>query len=512
MARRTGDSFGSAGFKAAKLAPAAGRRAGDSFGQGLGIASGVFPRKGKGWGVAGEATYPDILNEWDRKQGWTPWRQGMTLAFNDLLQDTQQFQPVQVLSRPAWVPQEGWTYRPALTVGFPSRTSPEGRWTVTLKPRGTDISVFPLDGNAQKQLLLEDAGLGVPILQVEVGATWGEGALSSASSLVGELVEDSAPSRLTIDPEDDEAVILLCVGVYPEDGLMLFDASQVWRRVLQPNGRRVLTRRLQKQGDPPLQFRQGRHLVQSTTLSCNCPAYLGLEYARLRPGSRLGGQELFPQRGPSQDGFRREGQDGLGTLLAAGQPEVRAVDPLEGVARRFATLNWQRVPEQACKHIHAVRFALGCPIEEPDEYLSLASDYWSGLQGMGSMEELIAPLASARFVDQLRRRLFNEEAFRGLSSTISSGSIGDAHGIVPGRLVLDPRQVKSSLPSEEDASRLRFNEQAAISDPLAAEETVQGDLWVGRGTETASRIYEAPQELIDADYAVPATEPVPVSP
>lgn len=488
-----------------------GKRPGDDFGRGLVSTSGIFPRKGKGWGVTGEAAYPDLLNEWDRKGGWRPWRQGMTLAFNDLFRDSQQFLPVQVLGRSTWAPQEGFVYRPALTVAFSAAASPEGRWTVTVKPRGTDISPLAVSGAVQRDVRIEGAGLDVPLLEVDVGATWGAGALWSASSLVGELVEDSAPAADRVDPEDDEAVILMCVGVYPEDGLMLFDASQVWKRRKLENGRRVLERRQLEPSDPRPRFRPRQHLTQSASLSCNCPAFLGLEYAKLRSGGRLGGQELFPQRGPSQDGFRRQQRSDSEKLLTVDSDEARAVDPLEGVARRFTTLNWQRLPEESCKHVHAVRFALGVPIAEPDEYLSLASDYWDGMRSMASIEELQAPLASERFVEQLRRRMFDEEAFSGLSTTMSAGSIGDAHGIVPGRLVLDVRQVNKLAVPGNVSSLLRFNFQEAIVDPRTAEDSVQGDLWVGRGTEVVSRLYEAPQQVLDTPFVLQADTAVPVT-
>lgn len=473
--------------------------------------SGIFPRKGKGWGVTGEAAYPDILSEWDRKNGWRPWREGMTLAYNELFRDSQQFLPVQVLGRSAFAPQEGFAYRPALTVAFPSRSSPEGRWTVTVKPRGTEISPLEVTSAVQRDVRIEGAGLDIPLLEVDVGATWGAGALWSASSLVGELVEDSAAAADRADLEDDEAVILLCVGVYPEDGLMLFDASQVWRRRRLENGRRVLVRQQLGPDDPPPRFRPRRHLTQSASLSCNCPAFLGLEYARLRSSAQLGGQGLFPQLGPSQDGYRRQRRSDSERLLTVDGDEARGVDPLEGVARRFSKLNWQRLPEESCKHVHAVRFALGVPIAEPDEYLSLASSYWDGMRSMASIEELQAPLASERFVEQLRRNMFNEEAFAGLSSTMAAGSIGDAHGIVPGRLVLDVRQVNRLAVPGNVSSLLRFNFQEAIVDPRAAEDSVQGDLWVGRGTEVNSRLYEGPQQVLDEPFVLQADTAVPVT-
>ena len=454
--------------------------------------TGVYPRKGKGLGVTGEAAFPDLLAQLDRNSGYAAWRLGMKIAFNELMRDRRQFLPVQVLDRPSWAPQEGWGYREALQVLFPSKGSPEGRWTVMVKPKGSEISPLPVTAAQQRELITtSEDGRALRLLEVAVGATWGRDSLLAASSLIGELVEDSGLGPTEVADEDG-ALQLLCVGVYPEQGLMLFDGTQCWRRELLATGRRVLRHSTVPEGEPVPRFREGRHLTQVTTLSCNCPQYLGLEYARLRPGEQLGGQAFFPTRGPESQSASREAANLAEELLGVPPPVVRQGDPLEGVARRFFNLSWQRLPEASCKHIHAVRFALGCPLEEPDDALTLASDYWDGLKGMADVEELRAPLASPRFVSALRSTLLNEDAYAGLSSTMASGSAGDAYGIVPGKLVLDPRQVNAITIEDEDSPFRRFNAQQATAEARAAEAAVLGDLWVGRGTSSSSLIYEAP--------------------
>jgi hypothetical protein len=493
-----------------RFAPAGAGRLGnfgkpDRFDRRLQPDTGVYPRKGKGLGVVGEASYPDLLAQLDRNNSYASWRMGMGLPFNQLLRDRRQFLPVQVLDRPSWAPQEGWGYRDALLVYFPSKGSPEGRWTVTVKPRGSDIAPLPLAANAQWEVFSSaEDGRTLRVLEVNVGATWGTSALIAASGLIGELVEDSGIGPDAVVDEDG-TLQLLCIGVYPEQGVMLFDGTQCWRRQALSDGRRVLRREVVPDGEPVPRFRVGRHLCQATTLSCNCPQYLGVEYARLRPNEPLGTQALFPTRGPASHGVLRPAANLAEELLAVTESELRRPDPLEGVARRFFNLSWQRLPEAGCKHIHAVRFSLGCPLEEPSDFISLASDYWDGVKGMASIEELRAPLASPRFVSQLRSTLLNEDAYAGLSSTMKAGSVGDAYSIVPGRLVLAPQQVNTILVEDVDSPFRRFNAQQATAEAQAAEEAVLGDLWVGRGTQAYNYIYEAPGVVLDEPFVTNGT-------
>jgi len=143
--------------------------------------TGVYPRKGKGLGVTGEAAFPDLLSQLDRNSGYAAWRLGMKIAFNELMRDRRQFLPVQVLDRPSWAPQEGWAYREALLVAFPSKGSPEGRWTVTVKPKGSEISPLPVADIQQRELVTtSEDGRALRLLEVNVGATWGRDSLLAA--------------------------------------------------------------------------------------------------------------------------------------------------------------------------------------------------------------------------------------------------------------------------------------------------------------------------------------------
>ena len=499
---RRGDGFGSAGRFDQGLT-GLGRT--DRFDVGTPQASGIYPRKGKGHGQIGEAAFPDLFRHWNQQGSWASWRRGMELAFTQLNRDTSQFQPLTVLDLPAFTPQDGFQGRPAMAIGFPSRLSPEGRWTTVIKPRGSDIAPVAIGTNAQFEVsATTDAGEAVPLLVVQLPGCWQPGALAAGSGLIGELIEDSAISATALDPDPTDGIALLCVAVYQDDGLLVFDASRCWRRVRQSDGTLILQQFQWQAGQPPLRFRSGRHLTQATVVSCNCPAHLGVAYGRLRPDSALGSQALYPQRGPGgASDLQLPLRDALDVILRQ-EPEVRPVDPLEGAARRFTLLDWRRLPEESCKHCHAARFALGCPTAEPSDVpVMLGSDAPMDAGEVLPLEEFTASLASPGFIEKLNRQAFDAEAWQGLASTITTGAVGDAFTVTVERIALPPNQIDGTFPGN---CAPRFNQQQLKAEPQAAETAVLGDVWAGRLSQAYSYPYLGPGELLDQPFYLPATE------
>jgi hypothetical protein len=468
--------------------------------------SGVYPRKGRGYGQIGEAAYPDLFRHWNQQGRWASWRRGMELAFTQLNRDTSQFQSIEVLSLPEFSPQDGFIARRSLAIGFPSRLSPEGRWTTVIKPRGTEIAPVPIGANAQFDVTAtSDDGQVAPLLVVQLPGCWQPGALAAGSGLIGELVEDSAISATALDPDPSDGIALLCVAVYQDDGLMVFDGSQFWQRQRQRDGSLLLRHIIQTPEDPPLRFRVGRHLTQSTVVSCNCPAHLGVAYGRLRPDTPLGSQGLFPQRGPGgASDLQLPLRDAIDAILRQ-EPEKRPVDAMEGAARRFALLDWRRLPEEACKHCHAARFALGAPTAEPSDVpVMLGSDAPLPSGELLPYEEFNAPLASAGFIERLNRQAFDAEAWKGLASTITTGAVGDAWTVTVERIGLPPNQIDGTFPGN---CAPRFSQQQLTAEPQAAEDSLLGDVWAGRLTQAYSYPYLAPGELLDQPFYLPSAEP-----
>ena len=461
--------------------------------------SGFYPRKGRGAGQAGESAFPDLLAKWNKDQSWTGWRRGMELAFQELTFDSDRLQPVEVLRLPAFQPQAGFQSATGLLVAFPSPLSPEGQWTVAVKPRGTERSPVAIGANAQRDAVATTAGgERLNFLVVELPGALEGGVLEAGSALIGELVEDSADADGLVDEADEEALILMCVAVYPADSVLVFDADRRWRRRRNEAGRTVLV-------EEPLQarprFRVGRHLTQSTVVSCNCPSHLGVEYGRLREDAQPGTQALFPQRLSGGGGATvLPERDAVDVFLRNAAPAGGGNDA-DGVARRFALLDWRREPGQCCKHCHAVRFGLGVPVAEPSDLPLVIGDSLSSARGIGPMEDVMGYLGSPRALERLERGMRISASYRQLGSTITTGAIGDAWGVTVEPVALQPSQVEGAL---GELPALRFSQQQLAADPTQAETALRGDVWAGRLTQGYSYAFDGHGRLLDQPFYLPA--------
>jgi hypothetical protein len=474
------------------------RYAPDRFDIGKPFKGSVYPTKGKGAGVQGEAAYLDLLAKWDKDGQWQAWRKGMALAQNALVGAAERFTAVKVEHRDTYATTPTWRTSTLLLAGFTSSESPEGRWTVAIQPRGTEITAQPT-GNNQREVWYQDpeAPEQSPQRLLELNfkaARLAKGAqpLHINRMLIGEVLEDTALSPSAIEEDLTAGIGLLCVAVHEAAGLAYFDATRFWRRERTADGR-LITREIKVSATEPLPtFRPDRHLTQATTVSCNCPSHLGLQFARLRAGQSLGSQALFPQRAPS-------GMEGPKRGEGEGTPE--------GLRRRFRLLSWDRIPGQECKHCHAVRWALGAPMAEPTDMQSLASDYWQNMKTMGRVEEMDSPMRDPRFLEDLQLSLLNEQAFSMLDVTLLAACVGDCVGIVPQRVELSPIQL-SAAGSPTPFAGLgvnRQNEQHPTADPLEDQDAVFGDWWVGRGTATAAIGFDGPAQ----PRSTRAIEPLP---
>lgn len=475
MARR-GDNLSVGLSRPARFGADLGRR--DSFSRGLPQAPGVFPRKGRGWGQVGEAAFPDLLRHYDSQQSWSSWRAGLQLASDGLVGAAERFTAVQVRSQNPFDASAGFVLSTTLLAGFSSPTSPEGRWMVTIRERGQFIAPLDLSGVVQRHEWIVDPDepdKQRPVLVLEYPMARAS-ELASALNLVGEVVEDSADSAGSLERDQLAGRGLLCLAVHLPTARLIFDASRFWVRQVNSKGQlRLMTVRIGPR-DPLPVFRSFRHLTLALTLSCNCPAFIGAAFARLRMGEKLGGQELFPQQGGSEE------MPEAGTHVAASD---------EGALRRFRGLGWERLPEAGCKHCHAVRWALGCPTQEPNDMLSLASDYWNSLKAMGQFEGALPPMAQPRFLERLRLNLLDERAFSGLDATLLATTVGEGYGVLPERLELTLQQRSPGgssrffVPVHE-----RFHRQHHSVNPGDDADAEVGDWWVGRGTALAGGVHQ----------------------
>lgn len=491
------------------------RPARDRFDIGRSFSGSVYPSKGKGLGVQGEAAYPDLLDHWDRLAGWQSWRKGMTLARSQLIGAAERWSAVAVLHRDSYAATPTWRTSHLLLAGFTSDQSPEGRWTVAIQPRGTEITAAAIGANQQEVFYRNPNQPDQPPLRLLVISTAAPAPLGAAPlhfnrMLIGEVLEDSAINATTLADDLTDGLGLLCVAVHEAAGLIYFDASRCWRRERTADGR-LLYREIAIAPDAPLpRFRPERHLTQALTVSCNCPSHLGLEFARLRAGEQLGGQNLFPQRAPS-------GLGGPRRTSGEGTPE--------GVRRRFAELPWDRIPGRECKHCHAVRWALGAPMAEPNDMPSPDSAYWRERSAMAQLEDITGPMDQPWFLERLRSNLLDEQALSMLDATLLAASVGDAVGIVPQRVPLIPVQLAtgssaygavgpahSRLQPQQgpvpygSLGVLRLNEQHPTTTPEEDQDAVFGDWWTGRGTATDILAFDGPAQV---HSGAPAITPLP---
>lgn len=492
---RRGDNLGAGLNRAVDFSGGTGRR--DSFAKGLPIPSGTYPRKGKGWGQQGEPAFPDLLRHYDSRQNWSSWRAGLQLASDGLVGAAERFTAVQVHGQNPFDASLGFVKSTTLLAGFSSPTSPEGRWLVTIKERGQFIASHSLVGVRQRHAWIVDPDDSsrdrlVLILEFPPERAY---ELASSLNLVGEIIEDSADTAKSLEADQTAGRGLLCLAINIPTATMVFDASRFWQRTYTKEGRLKLVQTRIGPTDHPPAFRPFMHLTQALTLSCNCPVFVGAIFARLRMGEKLGGQALFPQQ--SGEGEMPE----VGTHVAVSD---------EGALRRFRGLGWERLPEAGCKHCHAVRWALGCPTQEPPDMLTLASEYWRSLKAMGQFEGQKPPMTQPRFIERLRLNLMDERAFSDLDATLLATTVGEAYGVLPERLELTLQQrshggaTRFFVPVHE-----RFHRQHHSLQPGDDPDAMVGDWWVGRGTALTHGLHQVRvYTMADATRTEAAIEPL----
>lgn len=473
-----GNVFMPAGFARGDFG---GRRRGDRLDLGRPALGGVYPRKGKGYGAQGEAAYPDVLDHWDRLAGWQSWRKGLGLAVGQLLGGAERWSAVEALHRRSFSETEDWTVSSLLLAGFTSSQSPEGRWTVTVKPRGTEISTTPVGSQQREFWVYLPPETGQPplrLLEVKGASPENPDGPLFAQTLIGEVVEDSALDSSRLAEDQADGLGLLCVGVFQSPNVAYFDATKKWYRSYTNEGRLVTRMEAIPFNKPIPYFRPERHLTQALTLSCNCPSYSGLEYARLNARERLGGQNLFPQTAPS------------GT--AAPHRDPGEGNP-EGVRRRFSAMPWDRLPGRECKHCHAARWAIGAPMEEPTDMPSPDSSYWKDLNVMAQIEDINAPMNTEWFVDRLRSNLLNEQALAQIDATLLGASVATAIGIMPQRVSLLPFQLRRAGPPISNANSVASGEmQIPGKIPTAQDPVVNGPVLMGEKPQEGGAIGSTP--------------------
>ena len=398
-----------------------------------------FDRPQSGRSAYGIAQIRDGLRSLDASSSARAWRQGLSLAGALIGEPETPVRAARILHSSPFSAIGGLRETPVVQYAFASIHSPEGRWTVTVLPRGAERASLPLDTKNQQDVLLNWDELNSlkqwqhkqwRVLKVFVGPLFTSNTLES--DLVGELVEDSL-QRDGSWADDDDVRMRMVIGVERRQiggATLILDGEREWRRQVidEPGGRRrrrLVERRIQPHES--IRLRQGRRLVQSTAVSCNCPQSLGVVLSDWRRGLSADQQDAVEL---SNAAARSGGTNIEGVLSPAGYDDV------EAVGRRFKSYEWSRNPFEACKHEHAVRFEIGVPTAEPPDALSLVSDYWTSRTAQMSLDEMVAPLGHDRFTERLSRSLAFDQHWHGLDPLLEAIGAADVVSVTPSELWL----------------------------------------------------------------------------
>lgn len=452
----------------------------------------------------------DLIQQLDADQRYRSWRLGMRLAFARAGSLLSNARLVNLLALRPWSADDALQLRPATQFLFPSKTSPDGAWTVTVEPRDGPLTTEPLSLMNQREILLQPGPNSDPIrlLEVTVRTDASNNGTWSVRGLLGELVEDSLLLDVDVAPEilprseyrfrpDNDIAMMLVVGCNPEAGLIYLDGRRRWRR--RPRNARGGSRLVEEiiPGDQSIFLGQGPEeawLCTSSSYACNCPAFLGIQLQDWRSGRGPGGTGSLPVSGPFSP-IRR--------------------DPLNEIGRVYRLLSWERDPADSCKHIHCARWLLGCPTEDPGDVAPPSDPYWQWGQEMQEQEEFVSPLRPNEGFETAA----SMDRWRGLSGLLPAVSGADALALTAHELPLYRSETEGLLllPLEgvdsdpylapvvpgDTVTVDRFNRLWPTEDRFETDGTV-GDVWVGKGTATEAYPYAADGQPADTPFITPA--------
>lgn len=356
------------------------------------------------------------------------------------------------------------------------------------------IAPWPLaDARQVEQRVVVGGQQILRLLRVELGAAVGA-KLKDAKSLIGELWEDSAISSTELHPDDADGTLLMCLGIHSVTGTLFFDATRRWQRRRIDDGK-TANARLQLEAiaiaddEPLVTFRTDRYLTISARLACNCPVGCGAVMGRFSRSaeeglSRLDRQEVksvFGGQAPGVDDTRNDG------------------DNERGIARRFKAISYQRDPAAECKHMHAMRWLMGCPQREPDVGPTLENDYWTTAAGQNEIEAWLPPMLQPGFLERWRANLLREAQLASLDGLMLPTVVADVCSITPHTVKLAPQQLAPIFPSPLRATmgpqELRLPAMHHSADPQQDWDAVFGDWWVGRNDYQPPRLFLGPGQV-----------------
>jgi len=391
-------------------------RVGPRLDRGLGLASVERPlrpskvglyggQRGRGSSTGG-ANYPSVLEAYNRDSDYKRW-----LAGKRLFQGTGSSWGDVELSFLVYTLRDFGSVasgqRNVFTL-FPSQSSPEGSWAVVNLHRGAVIlprAIEPQQVTIDQSLTPERHRL-----ILDVSSRLSQSQLAEWEALIGDQFEDSAtetPNGVRLIDSPDGAVALTLVAVDLQAMKLIFDLSRPFMRVrVNPYYDYGYWKQVRYNPGAPVRWRAdgSRLLCSSHRLYCSCPDFSGTRTANTLGGAS-GGQELFPRPG------------------AGRTTSGRSEEALLGYKARWRDLPERVDQRRECKHIHAVRWGLGYPFYEPDDY-PIGDDE---RQFRGDASPSLGEEALFRY--QSRRQIQLDQVIVPLAD--SNGLLVDTRNIIP---------------------------------------------------------------------------------
>ena len=318
-------------------------------------AKGLYPNAETGLGQYGSVQFPTIVEQYNRESDYKRWKLGQEYYFGEgrTWGDLQ----LNILARfhngtASFSDEINSQGSKEVVTLFPSDVSPENTWYVATRVRGSfmfpstiqasDITINNTDPDPSKHTLTYN-----------VSTQYNTDQLAIFYSVIGDVFEDSASGPNFPDDlvrKDVGSVGFTLIGVSLGSMTLTFDLSRPYRRV-ERNKTMYWSKEKYDPEDPPNWRTDGsRHLCSAFSFFCCCPDHLGGALANLDSPEPKATLETFPLPNANRSVFSAWEKEGVGYY------------------RQWRSLGERRDDRRECKHIHAQRWACGCPWLEPDDY------------------------------------------------------------------------------------------------------------------------------------------------
>ena len=312
---------------------------------------GWYPTKDYGAGVYGGAVFPTVIEAYNSESDYKRWRAGQDFYFSS--GSSWADRSIYSLARFPQGAVDGQS-KDIVTL-FPSKNSPERAWYVGQRTRGSIILPQPISSGTIT-INATDPDPSTHTLVWDVTGILSVAQLGIFNIFKGDQFENTATGTNYPDDlveKDAGSVALVLTDVSTSNMTLTFDLSRPQGRIAR--GERIYWKKLVYDPSEPTRYAwdptSNLHLCSSFKFFCCCPDHLGGALANLEYPEGDAGMDEFP--------------------LPNAARTVRSAWEKQGVGyyRQWRSLPFRIDERRECKHIHAMRWACGCPWHEPDDYI-----------------------------------------------------------------------------------------------------------------------------------------------